>query len=99
MTYPILECIAIGHSHWLNCNKNGKWVPKNSLKPQNESGVTKPEDEIGHKKFLLGKITYKEMIGILATYRCNTMKCQLQSMSGIYLVRYTLLGTHRYSPK
>ena len=91
MTYPILECIAIGHSHWLNCNKNGKWVPKNSLKPQNESGVTKPEDEISHKKFLLGKITYKEMIGILP--RCNTMKCQLQSMSG------TLLGTHRYSPK
>ena len=49
-------------------------------------------DSICIKKFLPGKImTYKEMRSILPWY--NTMKCQLQSMSG------TLLQIVNYNPK
>ena len=53
---------------------------------ESEWSNQRQEDSFSYKKFLPGKIiTYMEMIGLLP--RCNTMKCQLQSMSG------TLLGT------
>ena len=55
---------------------------------ESEWSNQRQEDSISYKKFLPGKIiTCTEMIGILPRY--NTMKCQLQSMSG------TLLGTCR----
>ena len=41
------------------------WVVAD-VRSQNQNGLTKPEDSISYKKFVLGKIiTYMEMIGIL----------------------------------
>ena len=50
------------------------WVVAD-VRSQNQNGLTKSEDSISYKKFVLGKIiTYMEMIGSLPRY--NTMKCQ-----------------------
>ena len=64
-------------------------------RPQNRSDLTNQRIQLAIRKVSAWKIMpYMEMIGILPRY--NTMKCQLQSMSG------TLLGTCcnvSYSPK